>query len=114
MSPFRSRPCPSNNTSPPHFTPSRRLRKTISIKLRRTIRRNRTRVDYQQEFQRLIDAYNAGSMNVRALFDQLIDLAQRLEEEEKRHIRENLTEEQLALFDILTRSVARDLSSFGR
>jgi type I restriction enzyme R subunit len=84
-------------------TEAERLRKTISIKLRRMIRRNRTRVDYQQEFQRLIDAYNAGSLNVRALFEQLVNLAQRLEEEEKRHIRENLTEEELALFDILTR-----------
>ncbi|MGD9030730.1 MAG: DUF3387 domain-containing protein, partial [Anaerolineae bacterium] len=84
-------------------TEAERLRRTIALKLREMIRRNRARVDYQWEFQRLIDAYNRGSANVDELFNQLIDLAQRLEEEEKRHIRENLSEEELAIFDILTR-----------
>jgi type I restriction enzyme R subunit len=84
-------------------TEAERLRRTISIRLREMIRRNRARVDYQREFQRLIDDYNRGSANVDTLFKQLIDLAQRLEEEERRHIRENLSEEELAILDILTR-----------
>ncbi len=84
-------------------TEAEKLRGTINAKLQRLIRRNRSRVNYQQEFQRLIDAYNAGSSNTEAFFDQLVDLAQRLNEEEQRHIREELTEEQLAIFDILTR-----------
>lgn len=33
----------------------------------------------------------------------LVDLAETLSEEQKRHIQENLSEEQLALFDILTK-----------
>jgi len=84
-------------------TEAERLRGTINAKLQRLIRRNRSRVSYQREFQRLIDAYNAGSSNTETFFSQLLDLAQRLNEEEQRHIRENLTEEELAIFDILTR-----------
>lgn len=84
-------------------TEAERLRGTINAKLQRLIRRNRSRVSYQREFQRMIDAYNAGSSNVETFFDQLVDLAQRLNEEEQRHIREELSEEQLAIFDILTR-----------
>jgi type I restriction enzyme R subunit len=55
------------------------------------------------EFQRMIEAYNAGSRNVEELFDELIQFAQQLDAEEQRHIAENLTEEELAVFDILTR-----------
>jgi type I restriction enzyme R subunit len=84
-------------------TEAERLRGTINAKLQRMIRRNRSRVNYQQEFQRLIDQYNAGSLNTDVFFEQLVALAQRLNAEEQRHIRENLTEEELAIFDILTR-----------
>jgi type I restriction enzyme R subunit len=38
-----------------------------------------------------------------ALFAQLVNFAQRLNEEERRGIREQLDDEQLAIFDILTR-----------
>ena len=37
------------------------------------------------------------------LFDELLVFAQRLSEEEKRGIAENLTEEELAVFDLLTK-----------
>ena len=84
-------------------TQAEKLRGTINAKLLRMVRRNRSRVDYLEEFQRLIDAYNAGSANTETYFDQLVDLARRLGEEEQRHVRENLTEEELAVFDILTR-----------
>ena len=84
-------------------TEAEKLRGTINAKLERLIRRNRSRVSYQREFQRLIDEYNGGSLNTETFFEQLLDLAQRLNEEEQRHMRENLTEEELAIFDILTR-----------
>ena len=51
----------------------------------------------------MIEEYNNGSRNVEELFDELVDLAQRLDEEEKRTIAENLNEEELAVFDYLTR-----------
>lgn len=64
---------------------------------------NHIRIDYLQKFQAMIDEYNAGSQNIETFFEQLKEFAQNLTEEEQRHIREELTEEELALFDILTK-----------
>ncbi|WP_295686370.1 type I restriction enzyme endonuclease domain-containing protein, partial [uncultured Nevskia sp.] len=49
------------------------------------------------------DAYNAGSQNVEDTFASLVKFARELTEEEKRGVAEGLTEEELALFDILTK-----------
>ena len=49
----------------------------------------------------MIDDYNAGSMNVEEFFKQLLEFTQQLQEEDKRSISENLSEEELAVFDIL-------------
>jgi type I restriction enzyme R subunit len=84
-------------------TQAEKLRGTINARLLHMVRRNRSRIDYLEEFQRLIDAYNAGSANTETYFDQLVDLARRLGEEDQRHVREGLSEEELAVFDILTR-----------
>jgi type I restriction enzyme R subunit len=84
-------------------TAAEKLRGTLDVLLQRMVRRNRRRIDYQETFQRLIDAYNAGSANVESFFQALVDLAQQLSDEEQRHLREALSEEELAIFDILTR-----------
>ena len=60
-------------------------------------------MDYLEKFQRMIEEYNAGSLNIEKFFDELIKFAQALSEEEKRGIAENLTEEELVLFDLLTK-----------
>jgi type I restriction enzyme R subunit len=80
-----------------------KLRAALNSKLRRMIRLNRTRMDYYSEFQRMIDEYNAGAASVEAVYDALLKFAQSLTEEEKRSIAEQLTEEELALFDLLTK-----------
>lgn len=66
-------------------------------------RDDRTRMDYLERFQRMIDEYNAGSMNIDEFFKRLLSFAQGLNEEEKRGISEQLTEEELAIFDLLTK-----------
>jgi type I restriction enzyme R subunit len=66
------------------------------------VRLNRRRLDYCQKFQELIDGYNAGAKNVDAFYAELISLAQDLSEEEQWGIAENLSEEELALFDLPT------------
>jgi type I restriction enzyme, R subunit len=53
--------------------------------------------------QRLIDEYNNGAHNVEAMFEELLRFAGSLNEEARRHMAENLTEEELALFDLLTK-----------
>jgi type I restriction enzyme, R subunit len=43
------------------------------------------------------------SRNIEQLLEELFELSNSLDEEELRHIRENLTVEELVIFDILTR-----------
>ena len=67
------------------------------------VQQNKSRMDFMERFQRMIDAYNSGSKNIEELFQELVDFAQSLKEEEQRAMREELTEEELAIFDILTK-----------
>lgn len=64
---------------------------------------NRTRINYLEKFQQMIAEYNASSLNQDELFRQLMMFSRELQDEEKRSIRENLTEEELTIFDLLTR-----------
>ena len=56
-----------------------------------------------QKFQDLIDEYNDGAKPVDLIFAELTALNHQLDAEERRTITENLTEEELALFDLLTK-----------
>ncbi|MBC7961526.1 MAG: type I restriction endonuclease subunit R, partial [Steroidobacteraceae bacterium] len=80
-----------------------RLRAALELKVRELATLNRTRLDYLERFQRLIAAYNSGAYNVEAMFAELMRFAEALNAEERRHMTENLTEEELALFDLLTK-----------
>ena len=84
-------------------TEAEKLRGTINSKLTKMIRLNRTRMDYLERFKEMIEEYNTGSMNIDEFFRQLVDFAQSLNEEETRCIAEQLSEEELAIFDLLTR-----------
>ena len=80
-----------------------KLRGQIAQKLVQMVRLNRTRMNFLEEFQKMIDEYNAGASNLETLFDRLMAFTKRLSEEEKRGIAEQLTEEELAIFDLLTK-----------
>jgi len=84
-------------------TVNEKLKGQVAQKLMAMVRLNRTRMDYMERFQAMIDAYNAGSLNAEQFFQQLVDFAQSLNEEEKRAMGEKLDEEELALFDLLTK-----------
>ncbi len=84
-------------------TEAEKLRRLIEGKLAQMLKVNGSRVDLAEKFQKLIDEYNAGSQNVEDLFKELVKFARELTEEEKRGVAEGLTEEELAIFDILTK-----------
>jgi len=84
-------------------TEAEKLKGAVTLKLRRMVRLNRSRMDYLERFQRMIDEYNAGSVNVEDFFRRLVAFAQELNGEEKRAISEELSEEELAVFDLLSR-----------
>ena len=56
-------------------------------------------MDYQERFEQIIAEYNAAAIDVDVWFEQLIALAEELNAEEQRTIAEQLTEEQLAVFE---------------
>lgn len=89
------------------------LRAAIQAKLERLVRLNRTRADFTEKFEALIESYNNGSRNIEQLFEELLKLSNSLDDEQERHVRENLTEEELVIFDILTRP-APELSTAER
>lgn len=65
---------------------------------------NRTRADFAEKFEELIESYNAGSRTIETLYQELLRTEQQHGFEEQRHVRENnISEEELVIFDILTR-----------
>lgn len=89
------------------------LKAAIHAQLDRLIRLNRTRADFADKFDELIESYNAGSRNIEKLFEELLKLANSLSDEQQRHVRERMSEEELVIFDILTRP-APELSTDER
>jgi len=79
------------------------LKAAIAARLERLVRLNRTRADFAEKFEALIESYNNGSRNIEQLFEELLKLSNSLDAEQERHVRENLSEEELVIFDILTR-----------
>jgi type I restriction enzyme R subunit len=79
------------------------LKAAIRAQLEKMIQLNRTRADFAEKFEELIDSYNAGSRSIEELFEELLRLSRTLSEEQQRHVREKMTEEELVIFDILTR-----------
>ncbi|PJE33760.1 Type I restriction enzyme EcoR124II R protein [Pseudooceanicola marinus] len=86
-------------------TEAERLRSLLSLKLTAMVTRNPTRADFLDRFQQLIDSYNTASQNTEAFFRALLELAEDLSKEERQTVREGLSEEEKAVFDILTKPV---------
>ena len=84
-----------------------RLRGAINGKLAAMIRLNRSRMDYQQKFEQMIAEYNAGTIGVDDFVEGLFNFAGELYQEDQRADAEEFSEEELAVFDILTQSELR-------
>ena len=54
---------------------------------------------YLTKFQRLVDEYNSGSSNNEKFFEKLVKFSEDLTTEERRHISENLSEEDKLLVE---------------
>ena len=65
--------------------------------------RNPTRMDYQRKYEDIVAAYNQEKdrATIEETFAQLVALVASLDEEETRATREGLSEDELALFDLL-------------
>ena len=84
-----------------------RLRGAINGKLAAMIRLNRSRMDYQQKFEQMIAEYNAGTISVDDYVQVLFNFAGELNQEDQRAGTEEFSEEELAVFDLLTQREPR-------
>ncbi len=84
-------------------TINERLKGKVAQKMMKMIRLNRTRMNYLEQFQKMIEEYNSGRLSDEELFHQLVAFTKSLNEEEQRTVSEQLDEEELAIFDLLTK-----------
>lgn len=77
------------------------LRKFIQYKLDQMLQQNITRSDFAERLQKIIDTYNSGGSSTENYFDELMKFAQAMKDEDERHVREGLSEDELELFDLL-------------
>lgn len=88
------------DTSPKVAT--EQMRDAAEDKARKMAAANPTRVGFVERLEKLVADYNAGSIDAEKFFEGLKTFIQNLGEEEQRAAREELTEEELAIFDLLT------------
>jgi type I restriction enzyme R subunit len=84
-------------------TQTQRLRRAVEARIATMVAANPTRRDLVERLEELVARYNAGSVETERLFEDLLGLLRDLTEEDRRAVRESLTEEELAIFDILTK-----------
>jgi len=79
------------------------LKDKIEKQLKQMVERNPLRVDYYKRYQEIIAEYNLGkdAVTIEETFKKLIEFVNSLSAEEAETKREDLTEEQKAIFDIL-------------
>jgi type I restriction enzyme, R subunit len=84
-------------------TAAEKLRAETETKAREMVARNPTRVHLVEKLEKLVEEYNLGTVDVEAFFEALKALVAEMEEEERRAAREGLNEDELAIFDLLTK-----------
>ncbi len=99
--------------SPAKRTAVLALKEAVEQKLRRLLAQNPLRTDFQMHYEEIVAEYNREKdrVTIERTFEDLFQLAQELDEEEHRAIREGLDEESLAIFDLLKKPglSARDI-----
>ena len=84
-------------------TASEQLRAKAEAKARELAERNPTRLHLVEKLEKLVEAYNLGTLDVEAFYAAVKKLVAEMGDEERRAAREGLSEDELAIFDLLTR-----------
>ncbi|MEZ6154059.1 MAG: type I restriction endonuclease subunit R [Pirellulaceae bacterium] len=81
------------------------VRQIVEEKLAQMLARNPQRMDFYKKYSDIIADYNREKdrVTIEETFAKLVDLANSLDAEQRRATEEGLSEEELALFDLLTR-----------
>ncbi|MXV78744.1 type I restriction endonuclease subunit R [Candidatus Poribacteria bacterium] len=83
-------------------TEAEKLRGALNRKLIDLIRLNKTRMDFREKFEQMIEEYN-NTGNDDDFLEQLFGFTEEIQEESQRADTEELLEEELAIVDILTK-----------
>lgn len=81
------------------------IRELVEQKLAAMVAANPLRMDYYRRYQEIVADYNREKdrATVEATFAALVELVESLDDEQQRAAREGLTDEELAIFDLLQR-----------
>jgi len=91
-----------------------KIKITLKERIEDMVEQNRTRMDFKERFEEMIEKYNNYSINVDLQLEELFDLAKDLSEEGERSAKENMDEEELAIFEIVTQREKVDLKPAER
>lgn len=75
----------------------------LEKKITEMVKRNKKRAKFMERLVALLQEYNSGAHDVDQLFDDLVALAKDLSVEEQRAVKEDLSEDELAIFDLLVK-----------
>ena len=79
-----------------------RLAALLQVRAEAAASLNPTRVEFVERIEALIEDYNSASVNIDEYLRRLIELSNDLSQEEQRAVLEDMSEEELAIFDLLT------------
>jgi len=94
-----------DRTKKPKRSDIERLKNIIERRLGQMMELNMSRQDLQEKFQKLVEQYNLGAYQAEQFFIALRNFVRELDEEDKRGAREGLSEEELAIVDLLCKEV---------
>ena len=79
------------------------IREIVEQKLAQMLAGNPLRMDYQQKYEEIVADYNREKdrVTIEETFRRLSELMRELDEEQQRAVKEGLSEDELALFDLL-------------
>nr|WP_259524589.1 DUF3387 domain-containing protein [Shewanella baltica] len=91
-----------NKIKKPKKSDAERLKNIIERKLQVMMLKNKSRQDLHQKFLELIEQYNLGAYSAEEFFNELKNYIQYLDHEDKRTVREGLSEKDLAVFYLMS------------
>jgi len=82
------------------------IMQVVEEKLAAMLAKNPQRMDYYKKYQEIVADYNKEKdrVTIEETFARLVDLAKSLDEEQKRAVKEGLSEDELAIFDLLEKN----------
>lgn len=77
------------------------LRELMEMKLKQMLGQNKTRGTFLERFEKVIEEYNSGSLSIEEAYEELVKQAENLSKEQERAAKNDMSESELELFDLL-------------